>query len=113
MNKVAYISIPISGMDYQVQYFKSLSIQTKLENEGFEVVNPFHLGMMLRASYLNIAGREPTYEDYMREDLANLETCTHIFLCNGWSYSNGCIDEVDQSIRDNLIFLFESNYKFN
>lgn len=110
--KTVYISIPITGKRESTQRKKALKFQRKFEKMGFLVVNPFEIGDNLAKAYINISGRTPTYKEYMKEDLANLEWCSHIFLCDGWTESNGCMDEVDQSIRDGLTFLFESNYKF-
>ena len=63
----------------------------------------------LKKAFENIAGREPTYDEYLHEDIVNIENeCTDIFLANGWANSYGCMAEVDTSIKQNLKFHYEN-----
>ena len=109
---IVYISLPITGKCEIKQRYIARKLQRKFEKSGHTVVNPFDLGDQLLKCHLMIAKREPTYEEYMQEDLSNLDNCTHIFLCNGWSESKGCIREVERSLNCGIKFLYESTYKF-
>jgi len=111
--RIIYISIPINtpGYDIDKQRAKAAYWQRYFEERGFEVVNPFNLADMLRASFIKIVGREPSYAEYLKEDLSNMEPCTDIFLCCGWTESNGCMEEVDNSIRLELVFWYENKMK--
>ena len=107
-----YISIPITGKCELSQRKKAKMFQRYFEDLGYGVVNPFDLYDQLRRCHLNIAGKEPTYDEILREDLCNLEWCSHIFLCEGWSESKGCIMEVEKAIEHGIKFLFEKTYMF-
>ena len=107
-----YLSIPITGKCELSQRKKAKMFQRYFEALGNEVVNPFDIYDQLRKCHLMIPGKEPTYEEILREDLCNLEWCSHIFLCDGWTESKGCITEVEKALEYNIKVLFESNYKF-
>lgn len=108
---ILYISLPITGKCELAQRKKAFDIQQKLEQNGFDVVNPFELGDRLKKSFQLIGKADPTYEDYMREDLNNLEDCTHILLCEGWKLSNGCVREAEHALLLEKNILFESTFK--
>jgi len=108
---IIYISIPMQGKCMLAQRRKALMWQKYFEILGHTVINPFEIGDQLKKCHLLIAKREPTYHEYLQEDLCNLEWASHIFLCNGWTESFGCMEEVDKSIECNLKFLFERNFK--
>ena len=109
MNKrTIYISIPMSGYDMQLQRLRATMWQHYFEALGYTVINPFDLADKLKNAFENIAGREPTYDEYLHEDIVNIENeCTDIFLVNGWANSYGCMAEVDTSIKQNLKFHYE------
>lgn len=109
---IVYISIPITDKCELKQRKKAFEVAMLLKKKGFEVVNPFDLGDRLAKSFRLIGKTEPTYEDYMQEDLNNLEDCTHIFLCDGWKYSKGCVRETEHALLLEKTILFETNYKF-
>ncbi len=109
---IVYISLPISGKCEIKQRIIAKKYQRKFEKLGHTVINPFDLADHLKKYHLMIAGREPTYEEYMQEDLCNLDFCSHIFLLNGWSESNGCIRECERALDNDIQFLFESTFKF-
>lgn len=110
--KTIYISIPITDKCEISQRLKALEIQRKFEQRGFSVTNHFDLGDRLKKSFNLIGKCEPSYEDYMKEDLANLEDCDGIFLCDGWKLSNGCVREDEHALLLEKTILYESNYKF-
>lgn len=109
---IVYISIPMSGKNEIEQRAKALEIQRRFERNGFCVVNPYELGDRLAKSFRLIAKTEPTYEDYMKEDLNSLEDCTHIFLCEGWRFSKGCVREAEHALLLEKEILYETKYKF-
>lgn len=110
--KSIYISLPITGKCELKQRLKALEIKRKFEEKGFSVVNPFDLGDRLKRSFMLIGNSVPTYDDYMREDLNNLEDCTHIFLSDGWKLSSGCVREAEHALLLEKTILYETNYKF-
>ena len=106
-----YISLPIAGRCESSQRLKAKMFQRYFENEGHFVVNPFDLADHLNRCFEKI-GQKPTYEDYMEADLFNLDFCSHVFLCEGWHDSKGCIREVEKALEGDTEFLYESTYKF-
>lgn len=109
---IIYISIPMTGYDLVKQHRKAMMWQLYFESEGYHVVNPFELADRLKLSFIEIAGREPTEAEYLHEDLMNMQTCTDIFLCNGWTESFGCMAEVDKSIHLKLKFHYENAHYY-
>jgi len=110
MNKrTIYISIPMLGCDMIAQRLKAKVWQRYFEIRGYTVINPFELADQLRKSFIDIAGREPTEAEYLHEDLMNLESCTELFLCDGWTESCGCMKEVDKGIELGLKFWYEKD----
>ena len=106
-----YISIPITGKCELSQRRKAKMFQRYFESLGHKVVNPFDVGEILKEICLLTQDREPTYNEYLEEDLCNVEICSHIFLCEGWTESFGCMQEVVKSIKHELKILFERNFK--
>jgi len=107
-----YISIPITGKCELKQRLKALEIQNEFEQKGFSVINPFDLGDRLKKSFNLIGKCDPTHDDYMREDLNNLEDCDGVYLCEGWKLSKGCVREAEHALLLEKGIFFESTYKF-
>ena len=101
----------MTGYDEKLQRRKAMQWQRYFEALGHEVINPYALADGLYLSFRKLGGKEPGYADYLQEDLMNLKTCTHIFFCLGWTESNGCMEECDESIKLNLKFMFENKYE--
>lgn len=78
-----YISLPISGLDISKVREKADLIKAKLSREGYDVVNPFEV----------FAGKDPTYDDYICQDLRKMLDCDAIYFCHGWHLSCGCCIE--------------------
>jgi hypothetical protein len=53
------------------------------------VISPYSLGEELNENYKKL-GKEPSYNDYLLNDLNKLCICNAIFMCKGWEYSKGC-----------------------
>lgn len=74
-----YISLPITGREEDAREHADL-IKSALSRNGHEVVNPFDI----------YCGKNPTYADYLCNDLRALADCDAIMMCDGWQYSRGC-----------------------
>lgn len=72
-----YISGAITGVDNYKELFKQAEIA--LEYAGYEVVNPCDLPHQ----------HGQTYEEFMKEDIVELLTCSHIHMLYNWMDSNG------------------------
>lgn len=84
-----YISIPISGNDYNAQQKAAKQTAAKLRRLGCEPVNPFDTP----EAPSGLSEKE-RYAYYMGEDLKRLLMCDAIFMYPvGWQDSKGCIAE--------------------
>lgn len=81
-----YLSGAITGNpDY-----KKMFMEAEKSLDDFEVVNPVRIGDAL-AERLK---RTPTYEEYMRADIAELVKCDEILMLGEWWKSNGANTEL-------------------
>lgn len=102
-----YISIPISEHDEVAQRTKAGQISTMLYEMGYDtVINPFDIYDAWKIAYK----REPTYEEIMQADIAELLKCTAIYMCDGWSGSKGCQKERETAINSGLERIYEYGY---
>lgn len=107
MSESIYISIPISGLSESVQRAKAGMVAKMLREMGYEkVINPFIISDWLK----NSLKREPTYDEYLDADIAVLRGCTAIYMCEGWSRSNGCKIERQEAINAGLEVIYEYSY---
>ena len=107
MRESIYISIPISGLSESVQRAKAGMVAQMLREMGYEkVINPFIISDWLK----NSMKREPTYDEYLDADIAVLRGCTAIYMCEGWSKSNGCKIERQEAINAGLEVIYEYGY---
>ena len=84
--KKIYISIPISGKDYQEQKSIAEKKAKELRGEGHWVVTPFEL----------VNENDPRQNDYaycMGRCVEALLKCDRIMLMDGWVESKGCTAE--------------------
>ena len=103
-NESIYISLPITGHNEVVQRKKALHIKNMLLHMGYEtVVNPFDIYDAWRITY----NREPTYEEIMQADLADLRTRDAIYMCRGWVHSDGCRRERNQAVNQGQTIIYE------
>jgi Domain of unknown function (DUF4406) len=100
---ILYISIPITGKDYLKQQKEAEMWQSHHERLGYNVINPFDLGKKLERRHQRLKLPMPTHAEYMEIDLKAMEKCTHIFFCEGWSKSKGCMMECDKAIELGLL----------
>ena len=79
-----YLSGKITGLEKEVYTKQFARAETFYKTSGFDVVNPVAIGE-------EILKQNPsaTWNDFMKEDLKALRTCTHIVLLEGWEESKG------------------------
>lgn len=80
-----YISGPISGLPLETVYNNFTNAEIRLQEEGYEVVNPLNNGLP----------RESTWNEHMRADLKLLLDCDAIYLLKGYQNSKGAMIEYD------------------
>ena len=79
-----YISGPMSGIaNDNADAFRVAFLE--LVEAGHAPVNPVDIGRALRRKM----GREPTWAEYMREDIKELLDCESIYMLSGWENSTG------------------------
>lgn len=79
-----YISGPIDGNPNYVEDF--LNAWVILDNKGLNPVSPVDIGRELKRK---MGSREPTWSEYMREDIKALMDCDGIYMLDGWQVSQG------------------------
>lgn len=102
MEKV-YISLPITGLDINKCRERADRIKAALSRKGYNPISPFDI----------YAGKNPTYEDYICNDLRVLMECDAVYFCRGWEMSCGC--NIEHSViqilkkfnKRNITMLFE------
>jgi hypothetical protein len=82
-----YISGPISNDPDHAEKFAVAFVD--LIGKGHTPINPVYIGRELKAQM----GREPTWEDYMRECIKALCDCDAICMLPGWNGSKGALME--------------------
>ena len=88
-----YISGPITGVEnYNDNFIKA---ERALQSAGYNVVMPVTIGAALKYKM----GREPTWAEYMREDIKALMDCDGIYMLDGWLASDGAKLEYQLSIE--------------
>lgn len=80
-----YISGPITGLPYEEVEKAFNEAETRLQEQGYEVVNQLNNGLP----------RESTWKEHMRADLKLLLDCDAIYLLKGYQNSKGAMIEYD------------------
>ena len=86
-----YISIPITGhedtyeqrLEAAVEYVKRVYPKYKI------IITPKEVAERLE----DYKPTKPKYSDYLLADLKEIRHCDAIFMCRGWSDSDGCYAE--------------------
>lgn len=110
MIKSIYISIPMTGYDFELQRNRAKQIEHRLIKEGWHVVNPFDLSDALDKLYEKHSNEQPTYTDYLLDDITALSLCHAIYLCEGWENSKGCMAEMYFAKAIGLTIINEEYY---
>ena len=108
---IIYISIPMANHCMIKQRKISLHWQAILESQGHTVINPFLLGDHLDAVHVACRRNKPTYKQYLDHDLCEMQDAEAIFLCQGWSSSNGCLKESEKALLCEMQFIFDYKHK--
>lgn len=94
---IIYISGPITkDKDF---YNKFKNAETKLKDEGYEVINPARIGIMLPKSF--------EHKDYMDIDFALMQKCEAIYLLRGWRASIGAVNELSFARQRGMKIMYE------
>jgi len=80
-----YVSIPISGYDYEKQKEKADYVKHQYIMNGYEVITPFDV----------VKSADTPYNEAMGMCIAALLDCDGILICSGWSSSMGCTAEYE------------------
>lgn len=81
-----YISIPITGHDFDKQSATAKEIETLISDLGHTPVNPFNTP----APPSWMESEQEQYAHFMGEDIKELLLCDAIYMANGWKDSKGC-----------------------
>ena len=92
-----YISGPITkDKDF---YSKFKNAETKLREEGYEVINPAKVGLLMPKSF--------EHKDYMDIDFALMQKCEAIYLLKGWRASIGSVNELSFARQRGMKIIYE------
>lgn len=97
--KRIYISGPISGHNIEERRKAFKEIQSQLEVQGYDPVNPMENGLPAEA----------TTHEHMKRDIDLLMTCDYIYMMRRWTHSKGCKVEFDVATAIGLPVLFEES----
>lgn len=81
-----YISIPITGLDYETQKAKADKYAQRIYELGHDYFNPFSVAAFISAEH----GTKEETAYYMGEDIKNLLLCDAVYMAKGWENSKGC-----------------------
>ena len=95
--KKVYISLPISGYDFDERKETALAMEVKLRGRGYDVFNP--LGDQFQTGL--------TTNEYMKLDLKALLDCDVIMFMYGWNRSAGCHTELWVAMACGMEILFD------
>ena len=86
-----YISIPITGQEatYERRLDAAVEYVKKMYPKYDVIITPKDVAERLE----NYEPMKPKYKDYLLADLKEIRHCDAIFMCRGWSDSDGCYAE--------------------
>jgi hypothetical protein len=91
-----YISIPIRGMNYELQRERARFIEEYLRGHGFDTVSPFRNGLP----------REAPRHEHLKKDLQMLDKCDAIYMCDRWGFSDGCLLEFKRAMEKGIKIMY-------
>lgn len=86
--KRIYVSLPISGLDYNAQKRHAMTVAQYLRDRGYFAITPFDINPTPTISYNAAMGR----------CVEILLECDVIYLCKGWESSKGCNAELQVAL---------------
>lgn len=78
-----YVSIPVTGKDYDEQIEHAEEVVKRLAKEGHSAVTPFDI----------VKSPDTPYNEAMGKCISELLGCEAIFMCDQWPASRGCCAE--------------------
>ena len=87
------MSLPITGRQLSEARQHADLVKAALSRNGHEAVTPFDV----------CHGKNPSYEDYICDDLRAMLDCDAVCFCDGWERSCGC------TIEHNVVFRFKAH----
>lgn len=90
--KIIYISLPITGHEdtYDKRLDEAVEYVKEMYPEYDRIITPKYVADGLNERLDPII---PAYKDYLYENIGVLTVCDAIFMCRGWSDSDGCYAE--------------------
>lgn len=86
--KKVYVSIPITGENYNDQRNHAFIVATNLFQKGYDVITPFDVVQSLSTPYNTAMGK----------CITALLDCDVIYLCKNWQKSKGCTAELQAAL---------------
>jgi len=83
--KKIYISLPITGQDFEEVEARSIFTSVIIEEVGFEAVSPLEVS----------DNQDAPYEEHIGKDITALLRCDAVLFLEGWQESKGCNLEHD------------------
>lgn len=118
--KLAYISGPISGL-INGNFDAFQRAQTKLECEGYIVINPHEIGKDIYDKWAkikrpdnNIDAREydkQMWHEFMKHDIKHLVDCDCIFVLDNWETSPGARMELAIAQKLDIKIYYMNDYR--
>ena len=88
-----YISLPIGGYESTVrERYEDAKKRILDEYPGADVSGPVNISKF-DSTGLTVE-RDHEWSWYIGEDIKELLSCTHIYMCQGYPYSKGCCTEL-------------------
>ena len=106
--KSIYISLPITGREdtYEQRLDEAVEYVKEMYPEYERIITPKELAERLE----DYKPMKPRYKDYLLTDIEAIWHCDAIFMCKGWSNSNGCYAEWTFAGAIGLTILYQKNF---
>ena len=103
--KIIYISLPISGHEYTYEHRLDEAVEyVKFMHTEYEyIITPKEIAERLE----DYQPMKPKYKDYLLAYIEAIAHCDAIFMCRGWSDSNGCYAEWSFAWAKGLTILYK------
>lgn len=100
-----YISIPITGQEatYEQRLDAAVEYVKKMYPKYDIIITPKDVAERLE----DYQPMKPKYKEYLLADMKAISRCDAIFMCQGWSYSDGCYAEWSFALAIGLTILYK------